>query len=69
MGIPHLGNTVASCRIKSLLKLAQGQLNGIPNTIVLNLGINLCDVLKLSYVELDFLALTFKRLNLNYILA
>ena len=66
MGIPHLGLALASMRIKNLLKLARGQLSGIPVSIVRNLGLNLSDILRLNNIELSFLALSFKRLNLHY---
>ena len=66
MGIPNLNLVLASFRIKSFLKLARGQLSGIPVIIILNMGLNLCDILRLNETELSFLALSFKRLNLHY---
>ena len=65
-GIPHLGNILVSCTVKSLLKLARGQVKGIPACIVLNFGIAPQDILRLSNVEFAFLALTFKICNLLF---
>ena len=62
-GIPHIGNMLIVYRVKSLLKHSRGTLKGIPNIIFLNLGLKPQDVLMLTSIELNFLALTYKRCN------